>query len=161
MGHQNVAVLNGGLPDWLAQSFPTENIKPQQYDLSNFNALLNTEKVKDYHFIKNNTQSVVIDARSEGRFKGTAPEPREGLRSGSIPNSFNIPFETVLEDGKFKSKAALKTIFSKINLDNKELVYSCGSGLTACIILLAGELIFPNTTAVYDGSWTEWAQIEK
>ena len=107
--------------------------------------------------IKNNTQSVVIDARSEGRFKGTAPEPREGLRSGSIPNSFNIPFETVLEDGKFKSKAALKTIFSKINLDNKELVYSCGSGLTACIILLAGELIFPNTTAVYDGSWTEWS----
>ena len=122
------------------------------------------EKVKDYAFVKanlNNKNSIVIDARSAGRFNGTAPEPREGLRSGSIPNSINIPFGDVLDNGKFKTKEELKTIFSKINSENKELIYSCGSGLTACIILLASELVLPNTTSVYDGSWTEWAQIEK
>ncbi|MGB0887337.1 MAG: sulfurtransferase [Vicingaceae bacterium] len=164
MGHQNVFVLNGGLSDWLENKYPTEKIEPQQYKLGNFKAELNTEKVKDYAFVKanlNNKNSIVIDARSAGRFNGTAPEPREGLRSGSIPNSINIPFGDVLDNGKFKTKEELKTIFSKINSENKELIYSCGSGLTACIILLASELVLPNTTSVYDGSWTEWAQIEK
>jgi len=163
MGHKNVAVLNGGLPNWLENSFPTEKIETQQYNLGNFKALLNLECVKDYDLIKsnlNNKNEIIIDARSAGRFNGTAPEPREGLRSGHIPNSFNIPFGEVLENGKYKSKEQLKEIFSKINLENKELIYSCGSGLTACIILLAGELVLPNRTAIYDGSWTEWAQIE-
>ncbi len=164
MGHQNVYVLNGGLPDWIENKYPTEEKQPQQYELGSFKAQFNSEKVKNYNFIKNNLNNerqLVIDARSSGRFNGTAPEPREGLRSGSIPNSVNIPFGDVLENGKYKSKEELKTIFSKINPENKALIYSCGSGLTACIILLAGELLLPNKTSVYDGSWTEWAQIEK
>lgn len=163
MGHKNVAVLDGGLPGWIKNDYPTEKIQAQQYELGNFKAQLNSENVKDFIFIKtnlNNKNSLVIDARSAGRFNGTAPEPREGLRSGSIPNSLNIPFGDVLENGKFKPEEEIKAIFSKINPENKELVYSCGSGLTACIILLAGELILPNTTAIYDGSWTEWAQLK-
>ena len=163
MGHKNVAVLNGGLPDWINNEYPIEEVKQQQYELGNFKAQLNSDNVKDYNYIKANTktkQALVLDARSEDRFNGTAPEPREGLRSGSIPNSLNIPFGDVLENGKFKPEEEIKAIFSKINPENKELVYSCGSGLTACIILLAGELILPNTTAVYDGSWTEWAQLK-
>lgn len=164
MGHKNVAVLNGGLPDWIKNKYPTENVKRQQYELGNFKAKLQSNAVKNYNYIKANTktnQALVLDARSEGRFNGTAPEPREGLRSGSIPNSLNIPFGDVLENGKFKPEEELKAIFSKINPENKELVYSCGSGLTACIVLLAGELVLRNTTAVYDGSWTEWAQIKE
>ena len=164
MGHQNIFVLNGGLPDWIANNYPTEEKHPQQLELGNFKAHFNADKVKGYDFIKanlNNENNITVDARSSGRFNGTAPEPREGLRSGSIPNSFNLPFGDVLEHGKFKSKEELKAIFSEINPENKALIYSCGSGLTACIILLAGELILSNSTSVYDGSWTEWAQIEK
>jgi thiosulfate/3-mercaptopyruvate sulfurtransferase len=164
MGHQNVFVLNGGLPDWIKNDFPTEEKQPQQLELGHFKAHLNSENVKDFNFIKanlNNSNQIIIDARSSGRFNGTAPEPRAGLRSGSIPNSFNIPFGDVLKNGKYKSKDELKAIFSEINPEKKTLIYSCGSGLTACIILLAGELVLPNSTSVYDGSWTEWAQIEK
>jgi len=164
MGHQNVAVLNGGLPDWISQGYPTEEKQLQQYKLGNFKTQLNAERVKGFAFIKanlNNEDNIIIDARSTGRFNGTAPEPRKGLRSGSILNSVNIPFEDVLDNGKYKSKEKLEAIFSKINVEGKELVYSCGSGLTACIILLAGELVLPNPTSIYDGSWTEWAQIEK
>jgi len=164
MGHKNVAVLNGGLPDWLENEYPTEEIKSQQYEIGNFKAKLNSSAVKDYNYIKANTQSqqaLVIDARSEGRFNGTASEPREGLRSGSIPNSINIPFGEVILNGKYKSEDELREIFTPLISENKELVYSCGSGLTACILLLASELIIPNKTAIYDGSWTEWAQIEK
>jgi thiosulfate/3-mercaptopyruvate sulfurtransferase len=164
MGHKNVFVLNGGFPGWIENGFPTEEKQTQQFEKGNFKVQFHSENVKDFDFIKtnlNNSNQIVIDARSSGRFNGTAQEPREGLRSGSIPNSFNIPYGDVLENGKFKSKEVLKAIFSKINPENKELIYSCGSGLTACIILLASELILPNKTSVYDGSWTEWSQIEK
>jgi thiosulfate/3-mercaptopyruvate sulfurtransferase len=157
MGHKNVFVLNGGLPDWKDQGYPTEEIAPQNITSGNFKAQLNTSKVKSYNDIKTNTEtekSIVIDARSAGRFNGSSPEPRKELRSGSIPNSLNIPFEEVLENGKYKSENELRKIFSELNPGNKELVYSCGSGLTACILLLASELILPNKTAIYDGSWT-------
>jgi thiosulfate/3-mercaptopyruvate sulfurtransferase len=163
MGHQNVFVLDGGLPDWIEKKYPIEENEPQQYTAGDFKAQFDSTRVKNYNFIKtnlNNQENIIIDARSSGRFNGTAPEPREGLRSGSIPNSLNIPFGDVLDNGKFKSKEELKSIFSKINPENKELIYSCGSGLTACIILLAGELVLSNKTSIYDGSWTEWAQIE-
>jgi thiosulfate/3-mercaptopyruvate sulfurtransferase len=164
MGHKNVVVLNGGLPDWIENNYPTEEIKPQHHQLGNFKAQLDAENVKDYNFIKsnlNNENKLIIDARSSGRFKGTAPEPRAGLRSGNIASSINLPFDDVLQNGKYKSKEELMAIFSKINPERKELIYTCGSGLTACIILLAGELFLPNKTAIYDGSWTEWAEIEK
>ena len=164
MGHQNVFVLNGGFPDWIKNNYPTEEVLPQQFKIGNFKAQLNSENVKDYDFIKsnlNNENEIIIDARSSGRFNGTAPEPRENLKSGNIPNSLNIPFGDVLDNGKFKSKGELTKIFSKINPENKNLIYSCGSGLTACIILLAGKLVLANKTAIYDGSWTEWAQIEE
>lgn len=114
MGHKNVFVLNGGLPDWIENNYPTAKIKPQHYQLGNFRAQLNSENVKNYHFIKsnlNNENKLIIDARSSGRFNGTAPEPRAGLRSGNIPTSCNIPFGEVLENGKYKSKEELTAIF--------------------------------------------------
>jgi thiosulfate/3-mercaptopyruvate sulfurtransferase len=158
-----VAVLNGGLPDWQAQGFETVSGKDPQLELGNFSAAFQSDMVVDYTTVKSNLKTksaLLIDARSTGRFDGTAPEPRPGLRSGHIPDSFNLPYTEVLADGKFKSQAELAALFSTLRNEERPLVFSCGSGVTACIDLLACELVLPNHKAVYDGSWTEWAQRE-
>ena len=163
MGHQHIAVLDGGLPDWANNGFETETITKKDYKTGAFKATLNPEMIKDFKFIKDNTitqNSLLIDARSSGRFKGLAPEPRKELKSGHIPNSINIPFEDVLDNGKLKSKNELNSIFKSLKTENRPLVFSCGSGITACIVLLASEQILNNKTSVYDGSWTEWATLE-
>ncbi|WP_047420084.1 sulfurtransferase [Cellulophaga sp. Hel_I_12] len=162
MGHSNVAVLDGGLPDWIANGYPIEaihNIK--KITPGTFEAHYKKALVVDFEMITSNIneqKALVVDARSEGRFKGTAPEPRAELKSGHIPNSVNIPYETVLENGKFKKASDLALIFDKELYAEQPLIFSCGSGLTACIILLASELVLSNQKAVYDGSWTEWTQ---
>ena len=161
MGHQKVYILNGGLPDWIDEGFETENKQTRNYPLGNFKALFNRKNVKNWKQVLENLKThsfTVIDARSSGRFKGIQPEPREGLRSGCIPNSKNLPFTEVIKDGKFKSVEDLKNIFNQLKVEDKDLVFSCGSGITACIILVASELISENNTAVYDGSWTDWGQ---
>ncbi len=162
MGHENVAVLDGGLPEWLRAGYETERLKANKYDLGNFKAQYHPNEVRNIDFIKNNineSQARVIDARSAGRFNGTAPEPRKDLRSGSIPKSTSLPFTEVLHDGKFKSEEALKDIFNQIHSEEEALVFSCGSGITACILYLASELATDNPKSVYDGSWTEWATV--
>ena len=160
MGHQDVAVLNGGLPDWVKKGYATESIQQDTYKKGNFTASLNSDMVKNFEAMQScslNQEAVIFDARSKGRFEGTAPEPRAGLRSGNIPNSLNLPWKEVVKNGKFKSKKALKEIFSTVKKEER-IVFSCGSGLTACIIFLAAELVVDNPKSVYDGSWTEWAQ---
>ena len=162
MGHENVYVLDGGLPDWIKQGYAIEKITNTNFIPGNFEANYQHGLVKDHQFIQSNLDAqntIVIDARSKGRFDGTDPEPRRGLRSGHIPNSLNLPFSAVLENGKFKSKPLLHKVFQELGLDERPLVFSCGSGLTACIILMASELVSDNKTAVYDGSWTEWVQM--
>lgn len=161
MGHKNVAVLDGGLPGWVKAGYPTETITEQELTIGNFEAKLDAAQVKHVEDVKNNLdtqQSTVIDARSAGRFNGTEPEPREGLRGGHIPNSLSVPFQSLIEDGHFKSKKELTTIFESLRVKDQPLVFSCGSGVTACVTLLASEGILNNEKAVYDGSWTEWAQ---
>jgi len=162
MGHDNVAVLDGGLPDWIANGYPIEEIhKDKKITLGTFEACYQKASVVDFEMITSNIKeqkALVIDARSEGRFKGTAPEPRAELKSGHIPNSINIPYEKVLDNGKFKTASELALIFDKERYAEQPLIFSCGSGLTACIILLASELVVSNKKAVYDGSWTEWTQ---
>ncbi|MBT29007.1 MAG: sulfurtransferase [Thalassobius sp.] len=163
MGHENIAVLDGGLPAWIEAGYETETITEKTFEAGDFKASFYPEMVKDTGFVLSNIDDkscIVIDARSEGRFTGTSPEPRKGLSSGHIPNSCNLPFSKVLDNGKYKPVEELKTIFKDLNLDERPLVFSCGSGLTACIILLASELVNENKTAVYDGSWTEWALTE-
>lgn len=163
MGHKKVSVLDGGLPAWIAEGFETEPVQEQTFEPGNFVAHFRPGQVKSIDFVADNLEganALVIDARSAGRFAGTAPEPRKGLASGHIPGSVNLSFEAVLDGGKFKSPAELRTLFEALEIDDRPLVFSCGSGLTACIILLASELVNPNSTAVFDGSWTEWAQTE-
>ena len=164
MGHENVAVLNGGFPDWLKHNFETEKAQTRVYKTGDFSADFDSKNVRDFDFVKNNiskSEALVIDARSAGRFNGTEPEPRAGLRGGNIPNSVNIPFKDLLdESGKYKSKEDLKKVFESIVTDDKPLIFSCGSGITACVVLLASEGVLANDKSVYDGSWTEWAQRE-
>jgi thiosulfate/3-mercaptopyruvate sulfurtransferase len=161
MGHQNVAVLDGGLPEWISQKYPVEAIPEiPNYTIGNFEAKFNSELVKSKEQILENTQtkdSVLIDARAENRFKGIGSEPRPGLRSGHIPSSINMPYTQLLRNGKFLPKEELVKI---LKTDNRPLIFTCGSGVTACIDLIAYELISKNPKSVYDGSWTEWGQLE-
>ncbi len=161
MGHQKIAVLDGGLTAWIEAGYSSEGISERDYKKGNFKANFQPKYVVDINFIEKNIktqEALVVDARSSGRFLGTAPDPREGLPSGSIPNSVNLPFKEVLNNGKFKKPEALKLIFAKFNIEKeKPLVFSCGSGITACIILLAANQVITNPKTVFDGSWTQWA----
>src|SRR5690554_4069 len=145
----------------MAKGYVTEPKQESSYTTGDFSSSPNKIAVKSFEFIANNIRKqeyLLVDARSSGRFNGTAPEPREGILSGSIPNSINLPFQDVLENGKFKSKEALVKIFDNAKVDDRPLIFSCGSGVTACILLLASEIIGRKDTSIYDGSWTEWAE---
>lgn len=164
MGHNNIAVLNGGLSAWIENDFPREpaNESLDSIQKGKFKAVYNPELIKNAESILKNIDTKeckVIDARSEGRFYGNTPEPHENLRSGHIPGSLNLPFEKVLEDGYYLPKPDLEKIFKKLNLNDDPLIFTCGSGLTACIILLAMELVSSNKKILYDGSWSEWGLV--
>lgn len=161
MGFDNIAILDGGLPGWIKAGFKTVKENKSIYEAGDFISRFKPELVKDYNFIHANLSSkssLVIDARSENRFHGIDPEPREGLKAGHIPGSINIPYQSLLDDGFFKPVDEIKGIFSAYELENKPLVFSCGSGVTACILYIAAEMIMNNPMSVYDGSWTEWGQ---
>ncbi|MFK5983522.1 MAG: sulfurtransferase [Flavobacteriaceae bacterium] len=163
MGHKNIAVLDGGLPEWIKKGNPTERVQKQHITEGNFTATLHSEFQKNASEIAENIknkEAIVVDARSKKRFYGIIPETRENLKSGHIPNSVNLPFLEVLKDGKFLSKTALKQVFEKQNLLNSSLIFTCGSGLTACILILASEIIGNKTNYLYDGSWTEWGELD-
>ena len=160
MGHENIAVLDGGLPGWIASKYPLESKKKNVHETGDFEARLQPDWItKIESVVENleNKEAIILDARSAGRFNGTAPEPRAGLAGGHIPNSKSLPYTAVLEDGKYKSKEELAGIFNDLNLDNKPLIFTCGSGITACIIALAAQEVLNNKKSIFDGSWTEWA----
>ncbi len=162
MGHNDIAVLDGGLPDWMEKGFDIEQIEVKQYGYGNFEAEYNPELVKSADDIINNLKSnsaIVIDARSKGRFNGQTPEPREGVRGGNVPNSLNIPYTEILNGFKFKTKEELLEVFDNLDIDDRPLIFSCGSGITSCIVFLASELVLDNKNSIYDGSWTEWGQL--
>jgi len=164
MGHPYVSVLDGGLDAWKRAGLPCEETIEKKFKRGDFEAHYQVDLVRDSNYILNNLNSdelKILDARSEQRFKGSIPEPREHMASGHIPNSLNLPYNKVLKNGKMKSKSELKKVFSKFNNEDEELIFSCGSGVTACIILLASELVISNKKSLYDGSWSEWGQLHK
>jgi thiosulfate/3-mercaptopyruvate sulfurtransferase len=163
MGHDNVFVLNSGLPEWIKKGLPTASREAKRFEPGDFKASFQKPFLISYQEVLDNIniQSfTIIDARSEGRFNGTEKEPRKNLKSGHISDSINIPYTDVLDNGKFKNEQELREIFEKKCTDEKELVFSCGSGLTACIVMLASDLAFKKSLKIYDGSWTEWAEIQ-
>ena len=156
MGHSAVFVLDGGLPEWIKGGFPTEKQQGTIYPKGDFEGKFQPELIKNKEQILENISSkeaVLMDARSSDRFHAVQEEPRAGMRSGHIPGSINVPFTELQRDGKYKPKTELTEI---LKLNDQPLYFTCGSGITACIVLLACELISDNPKAVYDGSWTEW-----
>ncbi len=159
MGHHNIAVLDGGLPEWEKAKLPLEKATRYRSENGNFTAKFNQNCISDYHDVSatiSNDNISVLDARSENRFNGLEVEPRKGLRSGHIPSSVNLPYSKLIEEGKMKSKNELKTIFVELVKGDNKLIFSCGSGITACILALGAEIAGLNNKSVYDGSWTEW-----
>lgn len=159
-GHEDVSVLDGGLPKWKSEGRPLDSLPdlPRERHLS---ARFNSFLVRDIEQMTTNLRTAreqVLDARSAGRFAGTDPEPREGLRGGHIPASLNLPFTQLLKaDGTFRDADALRTLFEGAGVDLKRpVVTTCGSGVTACVLALGLHLVGHRQTAVYDGSWTEW-----
>ncbi|KAG1268875.1 hypothetical protein G6F68_000727 [Rhizopus microsporus] len=164
-GHDTVSVLNGGLPAW---DGPTESGVPEKVREKHYKVpTINAQIVRDYPTILANARKAqsnedyiqVLDARPYARFTGQAPEPREGLSSGHMPGSISVPFgEVVGPDGKLYDDEKLKQIFQAKGVDlSKEIITSCGSGITASILFMALERAGAKNLAVYDGSWTEYA----
>lgn len=163
MGLENCHVLNGGLQAWVKANGETESTQYYTGKHGEFMVNFNPKAWRKISAMERNIKSKheqVLDARSKGRFHGTAPEPREDMSSGSIPNSKNLPYKAVLENGKLKEDKELSQLFHELSLEKKPIVFSCGSGLTACITLLAASQVLDNPFSVYDGSWTEWAQLK-
>ena len=159
-GHENVAVLDGGLRKWRAEGRPVEQGWPTPKDRQ-FTPRVHPGFVRNLGEMRANLASrreQVLDARSRGRFAGTEPEPRPGLRGGHIPGSLNLPYEDLSRpDGTLLPPAALRDAFVKAGLDlQKPVVTTCGSGVTAAVLALGLHLLGRRDVAVYDGSWTEW-----
>lgn len=165
MGYDNVAVLDGGLPTWQEANLPVEPFDPESKSAfkGNFEAHFRPELVVDKDDIFSqihNQNTLIIDARSEGRFNAVEPEPRADLKGGHIPNSKSLHYAKVFRDNKMLPVGELKEIFKNFDIEHKKLIFTCGSGITACIILLAAELIGYKNVSVYDGSWSEWGQLD-
>lgn len=161
-GHDNVAVLDGGYPAWKKANFKVENKHNYKGKNGDFEAKYRPNLMKFFQDVKKESldkNHLIIDARSEARFKCLEPEPRAGLRMGTIPNSVNIPFEDLLTGQQFKSEKELKQVFQKFAKEGDNLTFSCGSGITACVLALGAELSGFKNLSVYDGSWTEWGSL--
>ncbi len=160
-GHDDVAVLDGGLRKWLKEGRPVTDAASHPQE-RHFTARVNTFLVRDYEQVRANVErrrEQFIDTRSQGRFDGSAPEPRPELRSGHAPGSLNLPYLAFLErDRTMVSADAIRAALAEAGVDlEKPMFTSCGSGVTACIVSLGLYLIGKPDVPVFDGSWTEWA----
>lgn len=162
MGHADVAVLDGGLPKWQAEGRPVEDLDPVIRDRHMIVRVQN-------HLVRDVTQvsqaaklgdTEIIDARATARFRGEAPEPREGLRAGHIPGSKSVPYTSLLNpDQTMKDDAGLRAAFAAGGVDlAKPAITTCGSGVTAAVLALALDRIGKTDWSLYDGSWSEWGQ---
>ncbi|MBF9059725.1 3-mercaptopyruvate sulfurtransferase [Rhodobacterales bacterium HKCCSP123] len=165
MGKTDVAVLDGGLPKWRAEGRELEDLAPVIRDR-------HITVQRQAHLVKDVTQVAsasklgdwqIVDARSPGRFRGEEPEPREGMRAGHIPGSKNVHYASLLNaDGTMKELDALRQVFEAAGVDvGKRTITTCGSGVTAAILMLALHRLGNMDVSLYDGSWSEWGQFEQ
>ena len=161
-GHARVSVLNGGLKKWIANGGATDSgpetpVTPGQFTIRS-SVEANTINFSSLQrLVADGIAGQIADARSAGRFAGTEPEPRAGLRAGHIPGSFNVPISSLLSDGALKDKDDLAAAFAAGGIDiSLPVITSCGSGVTACGLAFALAILGNEKTFVYDGSWSEW-----
>ena len=164
MGKTDIAVLDGGLPKWQAEGRETEDMAPIVKD-RHMTISRQSHLVKDVTQVAHSAklgEAVIVDARSPGRFEGTAPEPRAGLRGGHIPGARNVPYTAVLNgDGTMKPLPELRAVFETAGVDlKKPVITSCGSGVTAAVLSLALERLGHRNHSLYDGSWSEWGMYD-
>jgi len=160
MGHEDVVVLDGGLPKWISEGRKTED-GPAMLRDRHFTARYSNDLVRDLAQVKRALETgsaQLVDARPAARFTGEAPEPRAGLRGGHMPDAFSVPASALLApDGTVKTAAQLTELFEETGVDLKRpIITTCGSGITAAIVSLALARIGKDRVPVYDGSWAEW-----
>jgi thiosulfate/3-mercaptopyruvate sulfurtransferase len=160
MGHEDVVVLDGGLPKWRAEGHPVEDMTPPTYQ-RHFTPRQNHAIARDFQQmlpLQKSGAAQIVDARSPSRFAGKEEEPRPGVRRGHMPGSRNVHYaELVCEDGTLRSPDELRAIFKERGIDlAKPIVTTCGSGITAAIETLALQVAGAGDVALYDGSWAEW-----
>ena len=159
MGHDQVYVLNGGLPAWIAAGLVTAASLSSAEAQGDFEAEERINLFCDFNVVLAATDdkaSQIIDVRSAGRFNATAPEPRPGLRGGHMPSACNLPFARVLDNGKLRDRAELQQMLQELASPEQKVISSCGSGITACVMTLAAWEAGYRQLSVYDGSWAEW-----
>jgi thiosulfate/3-mercaptopyruvate sulfurtransferase len=159
-GAHDVALLDGGIAKWKAEGRPLAQGK-ETLRHRHFTAWQDDSNVRTKADVLANLHSKaeqVVDARGAARWSGADPDPRPGIAAGHIPGSLNVPFtELYNSDGTFKDKAGLKAAFENAGVDlSKPITTSCGSGVTASVLLFALSLLGKEDTALYDGSWSEW-----
>ena len=160
MGATDVHLLDGGLRAWTAAGLPTSST-PATRPAATFTPNFHPEAVVSYPGLQQRIaeHAQILDARSNARFTGAAPEPRPGLSSGHMPGSTSVPFTELAEDGRYKSPEALRAYFAAHNVDlTRPVTTTCGSGVTAAVVSLALELAGAHDVTLYDGSWAEYAQ---
>ncbi|MBL1379033.1 sulfurtransferase [Zobellella iuensis] len=159
MGHEQVAVLDGGLPAWLEAGLPLEQGEPAPVAGGHFVARRQSVWIADAGQVEAALRDEgyrVLDARSRERFSGEAPDPRPGVRPGHMPGALCLPFGELLAQGHMQPKPVLEQKLAGLLAQDQRLICSCGSGVTAAIVALAAHIAGHEEIAVYDGSWAEW-----
>lgn len=160
MGFDNVAVLDGGMPAWKEKLLAIETGKQiKTPNRGDFIAHYQSDLICDANEVLSSlqdSQHTVIDARPTERFLGKVAEPRAGVRSGHMPNAKNLPSSEIIKDQKMQDAYQLALLFEALAPKKKRMIFSCGSGVTACILALGATLAGYQNLSVYDGSWSEW-----
>lgn len=159
-GVERVHILDGGLEAWLAAGQPVES-GPVKRSKAEFRAKLDASAVKNFAEVQQiiGQKGQILDARSAGRFAGTAPEPRPGISSGHMPGSTSVPFTELVAEGRLKSAEGLRELFAAKGVElSQPITTTCGSGVTAAVIALGLEMAGASQVSLYDGSWAEYAQ---
>jgi thiosulfate/3-mercaptopyruvate sulfurtransferase len=164
-GARDVSILEGGFPAWRAEGRPVEEGPDRARARRTFSARLDHSAVADLSDIRRVLEygaTQVVDARPADRFRGEAPEPRAGVRSGHMPGSLNVPSAAIVENGRLRDPASIEAAFREAGVDlDRPIITSCGSGVSAAILAVALDSIGRPARAIYDGSWAEWGSHEE